>query len=127
MLYGLPFTPSSLPRLAAVVRVLGQGTVGLFVDHPEHVKMLDQLDEGTWPGQVPVWMNIDVGYHREGVAAHSRQLADVAYALASSNRTHLAGMYTHMGHSYVVPFCRPFRGQNRTGADWLTPHSQVRS
>ncbi|KAH9844557.1 putative serine dehydratase domain [Teratosphaeria destructans] len=47
-------------------------------------------------------MNIDVGYHREGVAAASTQLADTAYALKTSKRTRLAGIYTHMGHSYAV-------------------------
>jgi len=76
--------------------------VGIFVDHPSHIKVLETVDDQSWPGQIPVWVNIDVGYHREGVSARSKQLADIAYSLASSNKTHLAGMYTHMGHSYGV-------------------------
>ncbi|KAK5126321.1 hypothetical protein LTR85_010557 [Meristemomyces frigidus] len=102
ILYGLPVSPSSISRLAAVARALGEGSVGLFIDHPSHVKILEQVDPSAWPGQIPVWVNIDVGYHREGVSAHSKQLADIAYSLSSSKRTHLAGLYTHMGHSYSV-------------------------
>ncbi|KAK0934494.1 hypothetical protein LTR29_013904 [Friedmanniomyces endolithicus] len=101
VLHGIPITRSALPRLSAVARALGEGTVGLFVDHSAHIKLLDAA-ASDWPGQIPVWMNIDVGYHREGVGAHSAQLADVAYALAASKRTRLAGLYTHMGHSYNV-------------------------
>ncbi|KAK4549187.1 hypothetical protein LTR36_007645 [Oleoguttula mirabilis] len=102
ILYGLPVSPSSIPRLAVVARALGEGALGLFVDHPHHIKILDQVDATSWPGRIPVWVNIDVGSHREGVSARSKQLADIAYSLSSSERTHLAGMYTHMGHSYGV-------------------------
>ncbi|EMD00182.1 hypothetical protein BAUCODRAFT_45077, partial [Baudoinia panamericana UAMH 10762] len=102
VLYGVPVTPSSIPRLASIVRALGEGTVGVFIDHPSHTTALEQVDAAIWPGQIPVWINIDVGYHREGVSAQSGQLADIAYALKSSERTKLAGLYTHMGHSYAV-------------------------
>lgn len=85
-----------------MARALGEGSVGLFVDHPSHVKILEDVDTSSWPGQIPLWVQIDVGYHREGVSAHSQQLADIAYSLSTSERTHLAGLYTHMGHSYSV-------------------------
>ena len=101
ILYGIPVSPSTVPRLAAVARALGVDKVGLFVDHPEHVKFLDE-ESTQWPGKIPVWVNIDVGYHREGVSAQSAQLADIAYALAASKRTRLAGVYTHKGDSYSV-------------------------
>lgn len=102
ILYGLPVAPSAVPRLAAIARLLGDGSVGLFVDHPSHVKILEEVDEATWPGKIPVFVNIDVGYHREGVAANSAQLADIAYSLSAAKKTVLGGMYTHMGHSYAV-------------------------
>lgn len=76
--------------------------MGLFVDHPAHIKVLEEVDEAAWPGKIPVYVNIDVGYHREGVAANSAQLADIAYSLSAAKRTTLGGMYTHMGHSYAV-------------------------
>ncbi|CZT18670.1 related to alanine racemase [Ramularia collo-cygni] len=102
ILYGIPVAPSFIPRLAAIARSLGEGSVGLFVDHPSHVKLLEDIDEATWPGKIPVHVNIDVGYHREGVAANSAQLADIAYSLSAAKRTILGGLYTHMGHSYAV-------------------------
>lgn len=100
MLYGVPVTPSSIPRLAPVVRALGHGSIGLFVDHPLHIKLLNQIPISTWPGQIHVWINIDVGYHREGVAADSDQLAEITHGIKSSTRIQLVGVYTHMGHSY---------------------------
>ncbi|KAK5173095.1 uncharacterized protein LTR77_003217 [Saxophila tyrrhenica] len=97
---GKALLPSAVPRLAAVARILGEGTVGLFTDHPAHIKLLDEVDDAAWPGTIPVWVNIDVGDHREGVPPESGQLADVAYAVAASKRVRLAGVYTHLGTSY---------------------------
>jgi D-serine ammonia-lyase len=70
------------------------------VDHPDHIKLLDGVDEALWPGSIPAWINIDVGYHREGVIVHSAQFKDLAESLKKSTRAHIAGMYTHMGASY---------------------------
>lgn len=101
-MYGLPVTPSSLDRLGAVVHALSEGAVGVFVDHPDQILRINALAEQTWPGQVPVWVQIDVGYHREGIPAESRQLAELALAIKSSEKARLAGFYSHMGHSYGV-------------------------
>lgn len=100
MLYGLPVSPSAVPRLAAIARQLGERSIGLFVDHPDHVKLLDQVEASAWPGQIPVFAKIDIGDHRAGVSAESGQLADIAYSLAATERLHTAGFYAHMGHSY---------------------------
>ncbi|KAK3704510.1 hypothetical protein LTR37_013793 [Vermiconidia calcicola] len=100
VLYGLPILVSAIPRLAAVARLLGEGRIGVFTDHPSHIKMLDQVDGTVWPGRIPVWVNIDVGDHREGVAPDSGQLADIASSIGASERVKLAGLYTHMSSSY---------------------------
>jgi D-serine deaminase-like pyridoxal phosphate-dependent protein len=102
ILYGIPLSPSAIPRLAAVARMLGPGIVGIFVDHAEHVTLLDRVSEETWPGRIPVWVNIDVGYHREGVTADSEQLVQIAHAVKGSGKAALGGVYTHYGHSYAV-------------------------
>lgn len=99
-MYGLPVAPSAIPRLARIARTLGEGTIGVFTDHPSHIEALEKIDDASWPGQIPVWVNIDVGDHREGVPADSAQLADIAYRLASVKRVHLVGLYTHLGSSY---------------------------
>lgn len=101
VLYGLPVSPSAIPRLATIARILGSGTVGLFVDHPDHIKVLEQVNDHVWPGKIPVWVNVDVGYHREGVAAGSKQLSDIANAFKDARKAIVAGLYTHMGHSYA--------------------------
>lgn len=102
ILYGLPVSPSSIPRLATIARVLGDGAVGLFVDHSAHIRLIDNIGDDVWPGKIPVWTQIDVGYHREGVAPDSKQLGEIAIALKGSKKAVLGGMYTHYGSSYGV-------------------------
>ena len=100
VLYGLPVSLSAIPRLAAVACLLGEGTIGLFTDHPSHINALDKIDSESWPGQIPIWVTIDVGDHREGVPADSAQLAEIAESIAASKRVRLVGVYTHLGTSY---------------------------
>lgn len=92
--------PSAIPRLATIAKLLGEGTISVFVDHPSHIDEIDRIDPASWPGKIPVWVLIDVGDHREGIAAESTQLADIAKRINTSNRAVLAGVYTHMGSSY---------------------------
>ena len=99
-MHGLPLTPSVVPRLATVARILGEGSVSVFADHPSHIDTIDRIDSEAWPGKIPVWVLIDVGDHREGIAADSTQLADIAKKIKTSTRAKLAGVYTHMGSSY---------------------------
>ena len=80
--------------------MLGEDTIGVFTDHPDHIELLAQVDNESWPGRIPVWVNIDVGDHREGVAAESAQLADIARRIAASKRVRLVGLYTHSSASY---------------------------
>jgi D-serine deaminase-like pyridoxal phosphate-dependent protein len=94
--------PSAIPRLGSLVHQLGANTISLFVDHPDHVRLLESIPETTWPGKIPVFVKIDVGTHRSGVAVGQGQLSDLAYALKASQRTNTAGFYAHMGHSYGV-------------------------
>lgn len=82
--------------------MLGENSISLFVDHPDHVRMLEAVSAETWPGKIPVFVKVDVGYHRAGVAVGSGTLSDLAYALKASQRTHTTGFYAHMGHSYGV-------------------------
>lgn len=101
VIYGLPVSLSAIHRLALVCRQLGEGAISLFADDPAQVDALGTVDVESWPGQIPIWVNIDVGYHREGVSADSKQLADLASSIAASQRVKLAGVYTHHGASYA--------------------------
>lgn len=98
ILYGLPFTPSSLPRLAQIARLFDsslsssssssprkpKSVIGLFVDSPEHIQYLisflennhtnnnenstEKEKERIWPLPIPLYIPIDVGDHREGIS-----------------------------------------------------------
>lgn len=98
ILYGLPFTPSSLPRLAQIARLFDsfpssssqrkpKSVIGLFVDSPEHIQCLISFLENNnhttnnnnknenenkkeifWPLPIPLYIPIDVGDHREGIS-----------------------------------------------------------
>ena len=96
----MPIAPSHVPRLAAVSRLLGPESVGLFVDHPEQLKTLVQIDEAVWPSKIPIFVKIDAGYHRAGVPPDSDVLEKISTILASQDRVKLIGAYAHMGHSY---------------------------
>jgi D-serine ammonia-lyase len=80
--------------------MLGEGTIAVFADHPSHIQLLEAVDAATWPGKIPVWVNIDIGYHREGVLSGSQQLADIASAISEASKVQIAGLYTHLGSSY---------------------------
>lgn len=98
----MPAPPSAIPRLAHIARQLGPNSIALFADHPDLLDILENVPPDTWAGEIPVWVSIDVGYHREGVPADSQQLADIASRAAKSKRVKLAGVYTHLGSSYGV-------------------------
>jgi len=100
VLYGFPLVISQVSRLARLVELLGPETIGLFIDHPRHIEVLEKVSEAVWPGSIPAWVSIDVGYHRDGVTADSDQLASIASKLKGSKRVKLAGLYSHYGSSY---------------------------
>ncbi|KAL1303275.1 hypothetical protein AAFC00_006684 [Neodothiora populina] len=101
ILYGLPIAPSHIPRLGAVTRILGQGTVALFVDNPEHLRILSQLDDVVWPGKVPVMAKIaaEVPF-RAGLSHDSKTLSQLSEIISASPKVELKGAYAHMGSSY---------------------------
>ncbi|KAI4731559.1 hypothetical protein E4T49_00539 [Aureobasidium sp. EXF-10728] len=100
ILYGLPVAISHVPRLAAVARVLGEGTVGLFVDHPRQVEQLASLDDRSWPGPVPLFIKIAAPISRAGLRPESASIKSLVQAIADTPKVHLVGAYAHMGESY---------------------------
>ena len=82
-----------LQRLAAEVRL------GLLVDSPDAAAALSRIE-----APVDVWLDIDVGYGRTGIAwddaAALTRVLDVAQGSA---RHRIRGVLTHAGHAYRVP------------------------
>ncbi|THY20092.1 hypothetical protein D6D01_06894 [Aureobasidium pullulans] len=100
ILYGLPVAVSHIPRLAAIAKVLGEGAVGLFVDHPEQIKYLAKLDESVWPGTVPLFIKIAAPISRAGLLPRSESICPLVQAIVSAPKVRLVGAYAHMGESY---------------------------
>lgn len=81
--------------------MLGEGSVGLFVDSPDHLKRLSQLDDAVWPGKIPVMVKIAAETpFRAGLSPESDTLNVIADLIVNSPKIQLKGSYAHMGHSY---------------------------
>lgn len=124
VVYGIPFGPSVLPRLAEATRKLGEGSISLIVDHSDHIRLLEDLPSDIWPGKISVFPKIDVGYQRAGIVAGSTQMSRMVTALAESGRLRLHGFYAHQGDSYstsepseALTFFRGELNTLRAGAD----------
>lgn len=82
--------------------MLGEGSIGLFVDSPEHLNILAKLDDSIWPGKIPVMVKIaaEVPF-RAGLSPESKSLDVITEAIIASPKIQLKGSYAHMGHSYA--------------------------
>jgi D-serine deaminase-like pyridoxal phosphate-dependent protein len=105
LLYGFPFPPSSVSRLAALSKALGPGGLSLMVDHPSQLPSLTTLHQLS--GGIPssVFLKIDQGYGRAGVLPNSPTCSTLLSSLlALSTSTpqicNFLGLYSHAGHSY---------------------------
>ncbi len=94
VLFGLPLVPSYLPSLAALRSQVG---VLLMVDNEQHVAALEAFGA---PDAWDVFVKVDIGSHRAGVAARSAALDALVKRIESSASTRLYGFYCHAGHSY---------------------------
>ena len=101
ILYGVPASPSSLPRLAALAKVLGDGSnILLLVDNSDCVDVIAK-SRSLWPGDIEVVIKIDTGYHRAGVEPDTHPFWEVVRKLQEhKNATCLHGIYSHLGNSY---------------------------
>jgi D-serine deaminase-like pyridoxal phosphate-dependent protein len=89
--------PINLREVVEINRLAGQGTIQLLVDSPAAV---EGLSAGLH-SDVRIWIEIDTGYVRSGVAADDYDtLAAVSQAIARSSHMTLAGLLTHTGQSY---------------------------
>jgi D-serine deaminase-like pyridoxal phosphate-dependent protein len=105
VLYGVPVEPSKLPYLwelhmtpGLTLRVLLDGEparallAGWWAQH--------QQPEQPAPKPWSVYVKVDAGYRRAGVAADSDAAVALAAAVAAGPGTRLHGLYSHSGNSY---------------------------
>ncbi|KAM0254490.1 hypothetical protein ACHAQJ_006708 [Trichoderma viride] len=100
--YGLPISKGAVPRLAEVVKVLGEGSISILLDDPAQLAVAAELKKQS--GVVPLaHIKIDMGGRRAGVVESSErfvELANVALEAHKAGSVVLSGLYSHAGHSY---------------------------
>ncbi|KAK6063667.1 alanine racemase [Seiridium cupressi] len=93
-LYGLPVCPSYLPELA---RLRSSVRIILMIDSEQQIDALE-----TFGAQQPwdIFIKLDVGSHRAGIATESPTLRRVVERANTSAAIAIYGFYCHAGHSY---------------------------
>ncbi|KAM0815784.1 putative Serine dehydratase domain-containing protein [Seiridium cardinale] len=93
-LYGFPVCPSYLPELA---RLRSSVRIILMIDSEQQIDALE-----TFGAQQPwdVFIKLDVGSHRAGIATESPTLRRVVERANTSAAVAIYGFYCHAGHSY---------------------------
>jgi D-serine deaminase-like pyridoxal phosphate-dependent protein len=91
--------PVNWREIEAINRLAGSIQLGLIV---EAVETVEFLAEHLWH-PVDVWIDVDTGYHRTGIAWDASGEAEaVAKAIGGSPMLKLQGLLTHAGHSYAA-------------------------
>ncbi|WP_420406227.1 alanine racemase [Nisaea sp.] len=93
ILYAVCLPPSKLDRAAALTA--HGADLKILIDSPEVAE-----DIAAHPGSHKVVIEIDCGEHRTGVDHDRSRLLEIARILAGAERSTLAGVMTHAGHSY---------------------------
>ncbi|NWF53906.1 MAG: alanine racemase [Syntrophaceae bacterium] len=80
------------------MKSLGRKTqLNLLLDSAELARGLPPF----LPAKTPVWIDVDVGYHRTGIPWDDfSKIITVARAVRSEAKLSLAGLLTHSGHTY---------------------------
>ncbi|KDQ63585.1 hypothetical protein JAAARDRAFT_118999 [Jaapia argillacea MUCL 33604] len=104
ILYGLPVAINKIEDLATLWdEIEGHGgIVRLIVDHPEQVKALEIFEKGRAnPRRWSVFVKVDAGSRRAGLAPSSPYFEALLAALVASPAISIYGFYCHAGHAYA--------------------------
>lgn len=89
--------PVNWLEIAAINQLAAQVHLGLLVESVETANFLS----GHLIKSVDVWLKVDTGYHRTGIAWHDIDLLKaVSAAVREGTNQRLCGLLTHAGHSY---------------------------
>ena len=98
ILYGVPIEPSKLPRAFLLHQRLP--AFHLMLDTREALAAVEAFLSQRQAEIFSIWVAIDAGYGREGVAHDSEAALELAAAVHASPYAALAGLYSHSGDSY---------------------------
>ncbi|KPI39999.1 D-serine dehydratase [Cyphellophora attinorum] len=102
LLYGIPPGPSSVERLAALGKQLGEGGFTFMIDHPAQFVVLRRFKELTGFA-AGAFLKTDAGQHRAGLEPQTEEmvrLVDEVAGLEDEGIVRLVGFYTHNSNSY---------------------------
>jgi len=89
--------PLNVREMDAVHQLAAQATLGVLVDSDAAVEVI----ESHLRAPVNVWIKIDVGARRSGVAwTDPDAVLSLARRLLTTQHAHFVGLLTHAGHSY---------------------------
>lgn len=99
----MPVPQSAIPRLLDIAGKLAPGSVNVLIDNQEaFLKFHERIVSSD--AQIGVFIKIDTGYHRAGIATSSPQFGSLVEAVVSKTQKpgpFLRGFYSHFGHSYA--------------------------
>lgn len=104
MLYGLPVSPSVVPRLLKAQSLLGEGSISVLIDNADAVTVLSDAFKAA-RHKLSVYIKLDTGGNRAGVQPDSPQLLEILEAFKTHRAKpewtfELHGFYSHLGASY---------------------------
>lgn len=89
--------PVNIREMDLINRLASKIRLGLLVEHPEVAALLERKLENP----VDVFIKIDTGYHRTGLAPEDMPvIRELAGVIRSSTVMTLKGLLTHAGHTY---------------------------
>ncbi|KAJ5782741.1 hypothetical protein N7457_004515 [Penicillium paradoxum] len=97
-LYGLPISASALPFLDTLTKSL---KIILMVDSEQQIDLLESHASKSHSSAWPVFIKIDIGSQRAGLATDSPSLPKLIQRIESSSAASVYGFYCHAGHSYA--------------------------
>ena len=104
--------PVNPHEVAALVDLRRHIELGLLLDDPATL----QWFPSRWPGPVRLWIKVDVGSGRAGIAwDDANRLAALAEAARAHPDLELAGLLSHAGHTYHAAGPDEVRAVHRSG------------
>lgn len=92
--------PIILSRVDEAIALTSRIKLGLVIDSSSALEALAVRHHGS--RALRVWVKVDCGYHRAGVAPDSEDLVLLASTIAATPGLQFAGILTHSGHSYYA-------------------------
>jgi D-serine deaminase-like pyridoxal phosphate-dependent protein len=98
--YGVPIEPGKFAEVFELARACERFAV--LTDDLETADLLAAESEKAG-AEISVFLEIDTGDHRSGVAADSASALEIPRRISAAKNLRFAGILTHAGHSYYAP------------------------